>query len=227
MDVAVCHPAASGRLLPVSRMPGRKVPEAARRDEILRAAYRVAARDRLGGLTVRAVAAEAGVSPGLLLFHFESKDGLLVDLLDWMLAHTIVAGELHRHPPADVAPEQWLLGLVERDLRHLLAQRERIELFYDYWVLGTRHPVIRRLIRRALHRYRESFRPAADAVCAAHPTRFAALAADDLAGVCAAFIEGCATQTVLDPDRFDAVRAMATLHALVLDPTGAHRFTRS
>jgi TetR/AcrR family transcriptional repressor of bet genes len=208
-------------------MPGRKIPEAARRDEILRAAYRVAARDRLGGLTVRAVATEAGVSAGLLLFHFESKDGLLVDLLDWMLAHTIVAGELHRRPPADVPPEQWLLGLVERDLRHLLAQRDRIELFYDYWVLGTRHPVIRRLIRRALHRYRESFRPAADAVCAAHPTRFAALAADDLAGVCAAFIEGCATQTVLDPDRFDAVRAMATLHALVLDPLHAPRLTRS
>lgn len=208
-------------------MPGRKVPEAARRDEILRAAYRVAARDRLGGLTVRAVAAEAGVSAGLLLFHFESKDGLLVDLLDWMLAHTIVAGEMHRRPPEDVPPEQWLLGLVERDLRHLLAQRERIELFYDYWVLGTRHPVIRRLIRRALHRYRESFRPAAAAVCAAYPTRFTDLAPDDLAGVCAAFIEGCATQTVLDPDRFDAVRAMATLRALVLDPTRAPRLTRS
>jgi AcrR family transcriptional regulator len=208
-------------------MAGRKAPESDRRDDLLRAAYAVAARDRLGGLTVRTVAAEAGVSAGLLLYHFESKDGLLVDLLDWMLAHTIVAGELHRRPPADVPPEAWLLGLVERDLRHLLAQRERIELFYDYWVLGTRHPVVRRLIRRALHRYRESFRPAAAAVVAAHPARFARLSADDLAGTCAAFIEGCATQTILDPARFDAVRAMATLHALVLEPARVARFARS
>jgi AcrR family transcriptional regulator len=208
-------------------MSGRKLPEPSRRDDLLRAAYLVAARDRLGGLTMRTVAAEAGVSAGLLLYHFESKDGLLVDLLDWMLAHTIVAGELHRRPPADVPPEQWLVGLVERDLRHLLAQRERIELFYDYWVLGTRHPVIRRLIRRALHRYRESFRAAADAVLATRPARYAHLTADDLAGVCAAFIEGCATQAILDPDRFDAVRAMATLDALVLDAGRRVRSPRS
>jgi hypothetical protein len=126
-----------------------------------------------------------------------------------------------------VPAERWLLTLVERDLRHLLAQRERIELFYDYWVLGTRHPVVRRLIRRALHRYRESFRPAAAAIIAAAPDRYAHLSADDLAGVCAAFIEGCATQTILDPDRFDAVRAMATLDALVLDAGRGVRFTRS
>lgn len=207
-------------------MARRSAPESSRRDDLLRAAYAVAARDRLGGLTMRTVASEAGVSPGLLLYHFESKDGLLVDLLDWMLAHTIVAGEMHRQPPLGVAAERWLLTLVERDLRHLLAQRERIELFYDYWVLGTRHPVVRRLIRRALHRYRESFRPAAEAIMATAPGRFAHLSADDLAGVCAAFIEGCATQSILDPDRFDAVRAMATLNALVLDAGRAVRFTR-
>ncbi len=167
---------------------------------------------------MRAVAAEAGVSAGLLLFHFESKDGLLVDLLDWMLAHTIVAGELHQRPPAGTPPIAWLLAVVERDLAHLLKQRERVELFYDYWVLGTRHPVIRRLIRRALHRYRDAFRPAASAIIAEHPERYDGLSADDLAGVCAAFIEGCATQTILDPTRFDAARALATLRALVAQP---------
>ncbi len=201
-------------------MPGKKAPESVRRDEILRAAYRVAARDRLGGLTIRAVATEAGVSAGLLLFHFESKDGLLIDLLDWMLSHTIVAGELHQRAPAGLPPIAWLLMIVERDLAHLLKQRDRVELFYDYWVLGTRHEVVRRLIRRALHRYRDAFKPAAHAIIASHPARYANLTADDLAGVCAAFIEGCATQTVLDPSRFNAQRAMATLQALIV-PTAA------
>ena len=197
-------------------MPGRKAPESVRRDEILRAAYRVAARDRLGGLTIRAVATEAGVSAGLLLFHFESKDGLLIDLLDWMLSHTIVAGEFHQRAPAGLPPIAWLLTIVERDLAHLLKQRERVELFYDYWVLGTRHPVIRRLIRRALHRYRDAFRPAAHAIIASQPERYGNLTADDLAGVCAAFIEGCATQTILDPSRFNAERAMVTLQAMIM-----------
>ena len=58
-------------------MPGRKVPEEQRRLEILKAAYRVAARDRLTGLTAQAVAAEAGVSKGLVFFHFGNRDALL------------------------------------------------------------------------------------------------------------------------------------------------------
>lgn len=196
-------------------MAGKRSPEMARREEILRAAYAVASRERLGGLTIRAVASEAGVSAGLLLYHFESKDGLLIDLLDWMLAHTIVAGEINRHPPAGSSPVVWLLAVVERDLEHLLRQRDRVELFYDYWVLGTRHPVIRRLIRRALNRYRHAFLPATAAVIAAYPEHYRGVSADDLAGVCAAFIEGCATQTILDPDHFDAVKAMATLRSMV------------
>src|SRR5687767_11445787 len=70
-------------------MPGRKEPEDKRRDAILRAAYTVAARERLGGVTARAVAAEAGVSSGLVFFYFESIDNLLVALLDWLLERTI------------------------------------------------------------------------------------------------------------------------------------------
>jgi AcrR family transcriptional regulator len=76
-------------------MPGRKAPEEQRREEILRAAYRVAARERLAGLTGRAVAAEAGVSSGLVFFHFGDRDGLLVALLEWLLEVTVVGPELH------------------------------------------------------------------------------------------------------------------------------------
>ena len=73
-------------------MGGRKQPEEQRREEILRAAFVVAARDRLTGVTARAVAAEAGISSGLVFFHFESVDALLGELLDWLLDRTQVAG---------------------------------------------------------------------------------------------------------------------------------------
>ena len=45
-------------------MVGRKVPEATRREEMLRAAYDVAARQGLEALTLRSVAARADVSHG-------------------------------------------------------------------------------------------------------------------------------------------------------------------
>ena len=71
-------------------MPGRKAPETERRAQIMRAAFEVAARDGLEGLTVRKVATRARLSSGLVLFHFSTKEQLIVALLDWVLATTTV-----------------------------------------------------------------------------------------------------------------------------------------
>ena len=203
-------------------MPGRKEPEEERRDAILRAAYVVAARERLGGVTARAVAAEAGVSSGLVFFYFESIDNLLVALLDWLLERTVARAQLV--PPVDVAdpdPAARLMASVAAAVRRLPRERERVELFFDYWVLGTRHPAIRRKIRRALALYRESYLVGAQALIDAHPERYAATTANGLADVIASFLYGCALQIVTDPARFDVERTLVTLDGLVRQPVPA------
>jgi TetR/AcrR family transcriptional regulator, transcriptional repressor of bet genes len=207
-------------------MPGRKEPEEERRNAILRAAYVVATRERLGGVTARAVAAEAGVSSGLVFFYFESIDNLLVALLDWMLERTIAAPPLNvaatpitSTMPAD--PASRLVANVAGALRHLPRHRERVELFFDYWVLGTRHPVIRRKIRRALAVYRESYIAGAQAVIDADPERYTNTTAEGLADVIASFLYGCSMQLVTNPTQFDAERTLATLDALVRHPVAA------
>ena len=199
-------------------MPGRRAPEEERREAILQAAFQVAARERLGAVTARAVAAEAGVSPGLVFFYFESVDKLLVALLDWLLTHTIVAGDTpDRLAHVTDAAARMMLA-IRRDVEWLPRQRERVELFFDYWVLGTRHPAIRRKIRRALDRYRDAFTPLARALVDSDPERYAGMSADGLASVAAGFVEGCALQVVMDPKQFDVERSMTTLAALVRAP---------
>lgn len=205
-------------------MPGRKAPEEQRREEILRAAYRVAARERLAGLTGRAVAAEAGVSSGLVFFHFGDRDGLLVALLEWLLEVTVVGPEL----PALLegrTPGERMLSAIRRDVERLPMQRERVELFFDYWVMGTRHRDVQRMIRAALERYRDALRPLAQAVVDAEPERYAGVTADGLAAVAAGFIEGCALQVVMDLDHFDVDAYMRTLQTLVADPLAARLAT--
>lgn len=182
--------------------------------EILRAAYRVATRTRLTGLTAAEVAREAGVSKGLVFFHFGSRDNLLVALLERLLALTLVGPESGEALEGDT-PSERMLHAIRRDVETLPRQRERVALFFDYWVMGTTHPQVQRAIRDALDRYRDAFRPLADAVVAAEPQRFAPGGAEGLAGVAAAFIEGCALQVVMDPDRFDVDRCMRTLATLV------------
>jgi len=197
-------------------MPGRKVPEEQRRLEILKAAYRVAARERLTGLTAHAVAAEAGVSKGLVFFHFGNRDGLLVALLEWLLRVTLVAPEVSELLDGQT-PAERMLSAIRRDVEALPRQRERVALFFDYWVMGTRHPDVQRAIRAALDRYRDAFRPLAQAVVAAEPDRFGHVGAEGLAGVAAGFIEGCALQVVMDPERFDVESYMRTISALVAE----------
>jgi AcrR family transcriptional regulator len=197
-----------------AHMPGHKAPEDERRESILHAAWRVAARERLTGLTAQAVAAEAGVSKGLVFFHFGSRDGLLVALLEWLLEHTVVA-QASDEVWAMPSPAERLLAVIRRDVEALPRQRERVELFFDYWVMGTRHPGVRDAIRGALGRYRDALRPLAAEVVASEPERYAGMTADGLAAVAAGFIEGCALQVVMDPERFDVGQSLDTLRALV------------
>jgi TetR/AcrR family transcriptional regulator, transcriptional repressor of bet genes len=183
-------------------MPGRKASEEIRREQIIKAAYEVAARRGLDGLTVRLVALKAHLSTGLVLFHYKSKDQLVVALLDWLLSTTTV---LHIGPEIQAidAPLERLLALLRQEMDRLSREPRRIRLFFEFWVLGGRHPKIGTKMRAELARYREAFRPMTVAALEAEPERFPHVTADGLAGVAVSFIKGCAVQSMIDPEHFD------------------------
>jgi TetR/AcrR family transcriptional repressor of bet genes len=193
------------------------MPEEERREAILEGAFRVAIREHLGGLSMRAVAEEAGVSKGLVFFHFQDKETLLRELLDWVLegsprvdvpAELAEAGGLH--------PARRLLSLVEHQVGRLPELQGRVELFLDFWVLGTVHPELQERIRDAFRRYRAEFLPFTRPVAAALPERFDADAPEGLAAGIVSFIQGCALQLIADPREFDVDRYMRALRGLVL-----------
>ena len=195
-------------------MPGPKVPEDQRREEVLAAAYRVAARDRLGGLTTRAVAKEAGVSNGLVFFHFVSREGLVLALLDRLLETTVLAPD--RAGMEEASPVLRLLRTIERDVEGLPANRNRVALLIDFWVMGTQHAEVQTRIRKALSDYREASLPLTSAAIESEPERYPGVTPESLAAVATGFIEGCALQVVMDPERFDVAAYLSTLRALVL-----------
>jgi AcrR family transcriptional regulator len=195
-------------------MPGKKAPEEARRTQILRAAFDVASRKGLDLLTVRLVATRAGLSPGLVLFHFKSKEQLVVALLDHVLATTTVL-----HVTDDIArirsPLDRLLALLELEMHRLSSEPRRIRLFFDFWSRGIRHQPIRAKMQAELHRYREAFRPMADEVLRAEPERFARVTPEGLAAVAVSFIKGCAVQSMIDPDHFDIEEYLVAARGLL------------
>lgn len=197
-------------------MPGKKIPEGLRREQILEAAYRVALKKKLSGLSTRAVAAEAGISNGLVFFHFRNRRQLLLALLDWLLSETILRKAVDRGIASGNALAR-LTDEVRDAVEGLPEAREHIELFFDYWFTGVHDEDIRKRIRKALNRYRNSYIPLARAVTAEQPERFDGLSGETLADMVTSLIEGCALRLVVEPGRYsgkacsNAVSAMLSL----------------
>jgi AcrR family transcriptional regulator len=193
-------------------MVGKKVAEEARREDILRAAYDVAARQGLEALTLRAVAARADVSHGTVLFHFKRKRELVASLLDRVLYATAVL-----RVPDDVAqitrPSDRMHALLRAEMDRLSADPRHFRLLLDYWTIGVRSAVIRQKIRTALERYREGFKELAEPLVSGEvprPRRRASQGAErpaatstGVAGVAVSLVHGCALQSVIDSSGFD------------------------
>ena len=195
-------------------MPGNRAAEDVRRAQIIKAAYAVAASKGLDGFTVRDVAHKAGISHGLVLFHFKTRQQLIIALLDWLLATTTVL-----HITDDIAritePLDRLHGLLRTEMDRLSREPRRIRLFFDFWAKGIRHAAIRSKMRRELARYREAFRPIAGDVLASEPARFPDVSPEGLAAVAVSFIKGCAVQAMIDPEHFDIEEYLAAAQGLV------------
>jgi len=72
----------------MTQAPTRAQAAEDRRAELIRVAYRVMARDGVHRVPLQQISTEAGVSKGLLIYHFQTKDGLVLAALEWVLEST-------------------------------------------------------------------------------------------------------------------------------------------
>lgn len=205
-------------------MVGRKAPEETRREDMLRAAYDVAARQGLEALTLRTVAARADVSHGTVVFHFKRKHELVAALLDRVLYATAVL----RVPDAVAQitrPSERLHALLRAEMDRLSTDPRHFRLFLEYWTIGVRNAAIRSKIRLALESYRAALASLAlplltDELVASRGRRAAepesVVTADGVASVAVSLIHGCALQAVIDAKGFD-VRQHFTAAAQMIE----------
>jgi AcrR family transcriptional regulator len=197
-------------------MPGERAPEHERREQILSAAFRLAAAEGLSAVTSRRVAGEAGLSVGSILFHFGTMDDLVVALLEWWLDR-LSAPLSHYRPVAGERSCETMVELLNTEIRRTARERVSAELFFDFWALGTRRPEIRARIRAELGRYRVAF----ERIVAAY---LPDVADDDLAeGVAAlavALIQGYAVQAAIDPEAVPEERYLELAASLLRRAVG-------
>ena len=79
-------------------MTARREDSPSARERILAAAVRQIAREGIDGVRIARIAMAAGVSTSLVHYHFDSRDALLAEALDYSYAHAgdarISSGEL-------------------------------------------------------------------------------------------------------------------------------------
>ncbi len=131
------------------RRPRKRVTYGAGREALLNAAVRVVARGGLRKLTYRAVAEEAGVTHGLVVHHFGSRDALIEEALTHAIRSSLTSSDLETGTGRTADFSAGLTEMVESgpDLQAfqyelLLESRRRPEL-----LTAPACPVRRRVLR--------------------------------------------------------------------------------
>ncbi|HZI77692.1 MAG TPA: TetR/AcrR family transcriptional regulator [Gemmatimonadales bacterium] len=197
-------------------MPGQRETQATRREQILEAAYEVALRRGIDGLTVRAVAARARLSHSLVLFHFKRKDELGLALLDRVLAGTLALAlpEEIRHIRK---PRERLQALVRQELQRVALEPRRLRLLLEFWTRGGHNAVIRQKIGAGLERYRTTFQDLIAEMPQGKASNRASPAG--LAAVAVSLIIGYPVQSMIDPEGLGTEEYLESVGGL-LGPSG-------
>lgn len=152
--------------------PPRVSPESDKREHLLAAAARVLVRDGTARLRIRDVAAEAGVSTGVVHYYFGSKDEILIEALRWATRAPVQRfAELRRGGDHVTA----LAALIEVSLPHPGVLFDEYVLWLEFWSAVSHDPTLLPLCEELARAYHDevvalvldgtaagAFRPAAD-----------------------------------------------------------------
>lgn len=127
-----------------------RLPMAERRAQLVRAALTVASRDGIEAATVRAIAAEAGVSLGVVHYCFEDKNELLREVGEAVAAQRVDRVELARTPHPDA---RTVIGAALGTVWEAMRERRGAQLLsFELTTAALRNPELRVVATAQLER---------------------------------------------------------------------------
>lgn len=132
---------------------GRKSIAEQRRAEIIEAFHSCAVRDGLHGASIRKIASEAGMTPGIIHHYFKDRDEMV---------EVLVIGSAEEHISTFMArltgketPRELLEKAVDFIFSPNLFNNDSGSLFYDFWSESKRNENVRKSISRVYVRFRD------------------------------------------------------------------------
>jgi AcrR family transcriptional regulator len=183
----------------------------ARRDEILSATWRVIAREGIAKATIRAIAREAGCSPGILAHYFDDKADILGAAL--VMSHRRVGARMEASAAGLSGLPALRVVMLEAlpldDKRDLEAQIE-----ISFWGRALGNADLRELQHTEFDRLRERLRGHLAEAAALRQLR-GGVDIDFASQQLVVLIDGVSAERVLYPDRVPPQRQVALLDQLL------------
>jgi TetR/AcrR family transcriptional regulator, transcriptional repressor of bet genes len=184
-----------------------------RRRKLIEATAQCLAELGYAGTSVRAVAARANVSPGLVAHHFEGIDDLIVATYDHVgrqVAQTLTEA-------IDAAPsesEAKLRAFIEASFKPPVLDRDLLAIWLSFWSLVRRDPGVRKVHKKVYTDYRRRLEELIAKIAEARRFKIDAhLAALGFT----AMLDGLWLELCLDPTTFSREDALRIAHAWVDD----------
>ena len=113
------------------------------RDRILAAAVRRIASEGIDGVRIARIAMDAGVSTSLVHYHFDSREALLAEALDYSYTRAGDARISSGEPAAGASHAERLPSMIGQCLPTTESLREDWVLWVELWLRAVRHPELR------------------------------------------------------------------------------------
>jgi len=180
---------------------------------ILDAALDTITENKISGTRMRHIAEKAGMSQGNLHYYFPTKADLFRALLDDMLTEFVSERE-RDIDDASLNPIV-TLGVFFQQEREILQKRGKtMDVFFDFWVQGTRDAAIRKQIQNMYAAWRSDMAKvvARGVEQGTFDPTYAAL----VPSMMVSLMDGGALQYLIDCEAFDLEGYLRTGHEMIL-----------
>jgi AcrR family transcriptional regulator len=179
--------------------PGLSPSAQQRAQQIVDAAGRVMARQGYGGTTMKDIAAEAGIAPGLIHYYFDSKEDLLLAVTGNLCVQMREAAE-KAFTASREAPPIVRAWATLQSTQEYLGQPETQRLFVETITLALGAPRVREQLAAFYETLLDTSAAMVDELATQVPTP-PPVPSRDFASILVAVVDGIALQKLIDPTR--------------------------
>jgi TetR/AcrR family transcriptional repressor of bet genes len=192
------------------RLSRRALSKAHRRQQLINATIKCISKKGLGSLTLADVASDAGLSQGIVNLHFNSKDNLLNETLQFLAEEydTQFMQCVEKSSPEAAAT---LLALMEMDLKPSICDRRKLSVWFAFWGEVKIVPTYRKICAAYNEKYDEILRALCDEII--RDGNYGNIDAQIVTDALSSLTDGLWLSCLVNPRTFDRAAALRSVYS--------------